>query len=163
MRIPIWPGIRLSVWERQNPEAVTVALARGAARQPVRRVLSVRGWMLLSVRYDWKDNEHYPVENPSMARLVGELTKELHRRSTHLDVYGTEAADVPDGVVMSVRGEVLGLQAALGIALGGTVKGGNADELALEHYKAWMLEGASEGSRCQCAVCVRVLAGEGPW
>ncbi|WP_159064579.1 hypothetical protein [Streptomyces olivochromogenes] len=32
-----------------------VTLARSTPYEPVRRVLSSRGWMLLLVRYDWKD------------------------------------------------------------------------------------------------------------
>ncbi|ARX81496.1 hypothetical protein SMD44_00894 [Streptomyces alboflavus] len=55
MRIPIWPGVRLSVWEPQNPEAVHVRLANYWKPFPVRRVLSKRGWMILWIRYDWRD------------------------------------------------------------------------------------------------------------
>jgi hypothetical protein len=55
MRIPIWPGIRLSVWEPQNPAAVNVTLAFKRQPPTVRRVLSMRGWMILLVRYDWRD------------------------------------------------------------------------------------------------------------
>lgn len=58
MRIPIWPGVRLSVWEKQDPQAVKVTLARSKPYAPVRRVLSAPGWMLLWVRYDWRDNSH---------------------------------------------------------------------------------------------------------
>lgn len=54
MRIPIWPGIRLSVGEPQNPDAVKVVTPFVTPYQPIRRVLSKRGWMLLLVRYDWK-------------------------------------------------------------------------------------------------------------
>jgi len=55
MRIPIWKDLRLSVWERQNPDAVRIVLARSKPFEPVRRVLSSRRWMLLWVRYDWRD------------------------------------------------------------------------------------------------------------
>lgn len=58
MRIPIWPGVRLSVWERQDPEAVSVRLAAYYKPPAVRRVASKRGWMLLLVRYDWRDPGH---------------------------------------------------------------------------------------------------------
>jgi hypothetical protein len=56
MRIRLGRDRRLSVWERQNPEAVSVRLARSKPFEPVRRVLSMPGWMLLWVRYDWKDH-----------------------------------------------------------------------------------------------------------
>lgn len=58
MRIPIWPGIRLSVWEKQNPQAVKVVTPFITPYQPIRRVLSKRGWMLLLVRYDWRDRRN---------------------------------------------------------------------------------------------------------
>lgn len=54
MRIPLWPGVRLSVWEKQNPQYVTVSMSNTVLHKPIRRVLSKRGWMLLLVRYDWK-------------------------------------------------------------------------------------------------------------
>lgn len=55
MRIPIWPGVRLSVWEPQNPDALSVNMP--LYRNPIRvtRVLSKRGWCVLLVRYNWKD------------------------------------------------------------------------------------------------------------
>jgi hypothetical protein len=55
MRIPIWPGIRLSIWEPQNPAAVNVTLPFNRQPPTVRRVLSMRGWMILLVRYGWRD------------------------------------------------------------------------------------------------------------
>lgn len=160
MRIPIWPGIRLSVWEKQNPEAVRVVTPFVTPYEPIRRVLSMRGWFGLLVRYDWKDRSRPDMPDPSRDRLVEALTKELHRRSTHLDLLTEDPEGrVPEGVVMNVRGEVLGLQAAVGIALGGTVQRGDADRLACEHYAAWRVERASEWSRCRCVSCERVLAG----
>jgi hypothetical protein len=136
MRIPIWPGVRLSVWEKQNPDAVKVTLARSKPYEPVRRVLSSRGWMLLWVRYDWKDTSLPADTGPGMSDLVERLTRELHRRSLRLDGLG-EDPDVQETVLMNVRGEVLGLQAALGMALGGMVAGGDADQRAYEHYWEW--------------------------
>jgi len=59
MRIPIWPGVRLSVWEKQNPEAVKVTMPNTVLRTPVRRMLSKRGWMVLLVRYDWKKSGRF--------------------------------------------------------------------------------------------------------
>lgn len=59
MRIPLWPGVRLSVWEKQNPQALQVSMPNTRMRGPVRRVLSKRGWALLLVRYDWKTSGRY--------------------------------------------------------------------------------------------------------
>lgn len=58
MRVPIWPGVRLSVWEKQNPDAVKVVTPFVTPHQPIRRVLSKRGWFLLLVRYDWRDRRN---------------------------------------------------------------------------------------------------------
>ena len=58
MRVPIWPGVRLSVWEKQNPDAVKVTTPFATLHQPVRRVLSMRGWFLLLCRYDWRDKRN---------------------------------------------------------------------------------------------------------
>jgi hypothetical protein len=137
MRIPLWKDLRLSVWEPQNPDAVKVTLARSKPYEPVRRVLSMRGWMLLFVRYDWKDAKPAAdASSPSVPDLVEQLTRELHRRSLRLEELG-EDPDVLETVLMNVRGEVLGLQAALGMALGGVVAGGDADQRAYEHYWEW--------------------------
>lgn len=157
MRIPIWPEVRLSVWEKQNPEAVKVTLARSAPQQPVRRVLSVRGWMLLSVRYDWKGYSHPEPADVSANPVVDSLTRELHRRSTHLETLRSASEElVPMDQWVMVTGEVQGLRGALGIALGSQVAGGNADQLASEHYLAWVSEHALGG--CRCELCLSVLA-----
>ncbi len=158
MRIPIWPGIRLSVWEKQNPEAVKVTLARSKPYEPVRRVLSMRGWMLLWVRYNWK--EYNSEERTPPASVVYKMTRELHRRATHLETIRHADEDrVPTDVWVMVTGEVQGLQGALGIALGAAVAGGNADQLAQEHYRAWDAKYGSEWNRCRCELCTAVTAG----
>ncbi|MEW2393138.1 hypothetical protein AB0933_32735 [Streptomyces venezuelae] len=160
MRIPIWPGLRLSVWEKQNPEAVNIRLARSAPYEPVRRVLSMRGWMLLLVRYDWKDQSPPPAPDPADSPVVYKLTRELHRRATHLDTIRSAAEDeVPTDAWVMAIGEVQGLRGALGIALGGKVAGGDADERAQAHYLAWAAEHASEWNRCRCEACTAVLKG----
>ncbi|MCX4911863.1 hypothetical protein [Streptomyces sp. NBC_00878] len=162
MRIPVWPGVRLCVWERQNPEAVKVTLARSKPYEPVRRVLSMRGWMLLWVRYDWKDYSPPEPEDPAKSPVVYALTRELHRRNTHLQTIraASEGLVLTDQWVMTT-GEVQGLQGALGIALGGKVAGGTADELAQGHYRSWVAANACDRARCHCDLCVRILAGEG--
>lgn len=163
MRIPIWPGVRLSVWEKQNPEAVQVRLPYAQPEQPVRRVLSVPGWMLLLVRYDRKDHSPPPAADPAKSHVVQQLTKELHRRKTHLDTVEPEDG-ISGGGLSDLRralgaGEVLGLQGALGIALGAPVAGGCADRRALEHYRAWVSQYASEWNRCRCELCTALVAG----
>lgn len=70
MRFPIWPGIRLSVWEPQNPDAVKVTMPCYHNPLRVRRVLSKRGWCLLLVRYDWRDTGiKPPADQPKGPRL----------------------------------------------------------------------------------------------
>lgn len=59
MRIPIWRDLRLSVWERQNPEAVRITMACYYNPIRVRRILSSRGWALFGIRYDWRDRGKY--------------------------------------------------------------------------------------------------------
>ncbi len=159
MRVPIWPGVRLSVWERQNPDAVRVVLARSTPYEPVRRVLSARGWMVLWVRYDWRDHSLPAAPDLAQSPVVQGLVRELHRRATHLEaIRGASADTVPNETWLHASGEVLGLQGALGIALGGQVAGGNADQDALEFYKAWVARNASEWNRCRCQVCGVVVA-----
>ncbi|MGV2914665.1 hypothetical protein [Streptomyces alfalfae] len=119
MRIRLWPGVRLSVWEKQNPEA-----------------------------------------DPATSPVVNELTRELHRRTTHLDTIRSAPEDeVPTDAWVMVVGEVQGLQGALGIALGGKVAGGDADERARAHYRSWAAGHASEWNRCRCEACTAVLKG----
>ncbi|MFB7858800.1 hypothetical protein [Rhodococcus qingshengii] len=55
MRITIWPGVKLSIWVKQNPEAVEVDIKTHKEKPHVRRVLSKRGWMILLVRYNWRN------------------------------------------------------------------------------------------------------------
>lgn len=136
MRIPLWPGVRLSVWEKQNPDAAKVTLAHSKPYEPVRRVLSMPGWMILLVRYNWKDHSQPAETAQGLPDLVERLTRELHRRSLRLEELG-EDPDVQETVLMNVRGEVLGLQAAVGMALGGVVAGGDADQRAYAHYWEW--------------------------
>jgi hypothetical protein len=76
------------------------------------------------------------VKDRTAPHRATEATDELHRRSLRLEQLGDDPT-VAEGVLMNVRGEVLGLQAALGMALGGEVAGGDADRLAYEHYRTW--------------------------
>ncbi|MEU7338658.1 hypothetical protein [Streptomyces sp. NPDC007074] len=117
--------------------------------------------MLLLVRYDWRDKSLPLAEDPATSPVVLALTKEYHRRVTHMQV--TEALpedEVADGALMQLSGEVMGLRGALGIALGWEVTG-FADEAAAEHYRTWVADKASEWSRCRCPRCAAALSGEG--
>lgn len=62
LRVPIWPGIRLTFGGQPKPEAVRVLF--GGPR-PVEssavRIVSKRGWMVLLVRYDWRATQAPPV------------------------------------------------------------------------------------------------------
>lgn len=53
IRIPVWPGVRITIGGAPNPHAVRVTLALGK-RARVVRLVSKRGWMLLLVSYDWR-------------------------------------------------------------------------------------------------------------
>ena len=72
MRIPLWPGIRLSLFVPQDPGAVQVRMAFHHNPLRVLRVASARGWMLLLVRYDWRDRGK-PVQPSGEQALRGQL------------------------------------------------------------------------------------------
>ena len=50
IRIPYWPGRRLTLGGRPQPAAVTVQLPDRPAQ--VTRLASAPGWMVLAVRYN---------------------------------------------------------------------------------------------------------------
>jgi len=56
IRVPVWPGVRLTFGGPPNPQAVKVAFGAPYEAQVPRtvRLVSKRGWMLLLVRYDWR-------------------------------------------------------------------------------------------------------------
>jgi hypothetical protein len=59
MRIPIRPGVKLSILEPQNPEAVRVRMAAYYKPLKLTRLLSKRGWFVLLARYDWRNPGTY--------------------------------------------------------------------------------------------------------
>lgn len=62
LRIPIWPGIRLTFGGAPQPEAVRVVLGGPRPVEPSTvRIVSKRGWMVLLVRYDWRATQAPPV------------------------------------------------------------------------------------------------------
>jgi hypothetical protein len=64
LRVPIWPGVRLSIGGSPKPEAVRVVLGgpRPPAEQRTVRLISKRGWMLLLVSYDWRSSAAAPAK-----------------------------------------------------------------------------------------------------
>jgi hypothetical protein len=68
------------------------------------------------------------------------LAAELHRRWARLEELhqGMDRSEAAERRRMQLHGEVMGLRGALGIVLGGTVPGGNADRLGMEYHLAWM-------------------------
>ncbi|MEW2402193.1 hypothetical protein [Streptomyces sp. NPDC046862] len=71
--------------------------------------------------------------------IADAVAAELYRRMQRL-----EDPNLLERARTQVSGEVLGLQSALGIVLGGRVPGGTADRLAHEYYRGW-LDRAKEG------------------
>ena len=65
------------------------------------------------------------------------IAAELQRRATHLDELRADPA-ASMSRIDHVRGEIIGLQGALGIILGGTVPGGTADKAAFTYYQQWL-------------------------
>ena len=81
-------------------------------------------------------------ENP----VADALAAELHRRSVRLEELRPHKQPACLGCpAVQVHGEVIGLLGALGIALGGTVPGGTADEMGKAYYDAWRARQAKEG------------------
>jgi len=81
------------------------------------------------------------------------IAQELHRRTTRLyelcatRAFATdrEAPEASTANIEHVRGEVIGLRGALGIALDGSVSGGDADQRALAYYQQWLTREALPG------------------
>jgi hypothetical protein len=68
------------------------------------------------------------------------LAAELNRRWTRLDELHNDPdrSESAERKRMQLHGELMGLRGALGIVLGGTVPGGDADRLGMEYHLAWM-------------------------
>jgi hypothetical protein len=66
------------------------------------------------------------------------LAAEWHRRHQRLeDLTKSKGPEAQVAIVEHVRGELVGLRGALGILLGGEVKGGTADLLGWSYYQEW--------------------------
>ncbi|KPC68300.1 hypothetical protein ADL27_57150 [Streptomyces sp. NRRL F-6602] len=77
----------------------------------------------------------------SSQSIPDRIAEEIHRRAARLE----ELHDAPEHVRHEVRGELIGLRAALGIALGHRVPGGDADADGYLYYQQW-LDRQSEGA-----------------
>jgi hypothetical protein len=66
------------------------------------------------------------------------LAAEWHRRHQRLEeLTKSKGLEAQVAIVEHVRGELVGLRGALGILLGGQVKGGTADLLGWAYYQEW--------------------------
>jgi hypothetical protein len=66
------------------------------------------------------------------------LAAEWHRRNQRLEeLTKSQGPEAQVAIVEHVRGELVGLRGALGILLGGEVKGGTADLLGWAYYQEW--------------------------
>jgi hypothetical protein len=63
------------------------------------------------------------------------IAEEIHRRSARLAELREEG---PERTLIEVRGEIIGLRGALGIALGHRVPGGAADAAGINYYEEWL-------------------------
>ncbi|MFF8910592.1 hypothetical protein [Streptomyces olivaceoviridis] len=76
----------------------------------------------------------------SITPTADAIATEMHRRWERLDELHNvpERTEATERRRMQLHGEVMGLRAALGIVLGGTVPGGDADRLGMAYHLAWM-------------------------
>ncbi|MEW2068633.1 hypothetical protein [Streptomyces sp. NPDC007346] len=81
-----------------------------------------------------------------MTATVDSLLREYHRRLTHYHA----PADRTPFAEAQLHGELMGLRGAIGIALDGTVRGGDADRLAVEQYALWRESGEADAAACAC-------------
>ena len=85
-----------------------------------------------------------------MTSAAESIMHEYHRRLTHFEK--REPAYTPLARAQ-VAGELIGLRGALGIALGGSVRGGDADGLAVQEHGRWRVSSEAEGATCACDGC----------
>jgi hypothetical protein len=72
------------------------------------------------------------------------ICTEIYRRMERLTALQADP-EARQSVVENVRGEILGLQGALGIVLGGTIPGGSADKLAQAYCGEWLARKGAPG------------------
>ena len=74
------------------------------------------------------------IPKASPHNIADAIAEEIHRRAARME----ELQDGPERVLVEVRGELIGLRGALGIALGYCVPGGSADEAGNAYYQQWL-------------------------
>jgi hypothetical protein len=85
MRIPIWPGVRLSLFVPQDQQAVRIRLATHYNPLRVLRLASMRGWFVVLVRYDWRDHGKYEaLDRSDLPLTADEAWEEVSRISADL-------------------------------------------------------------------------------
>jgi len=110
----------------------------------VRRALCDAGLMEDDDPYSHADLADVIRQTDTRAENANAIATEIYRRMERLEELRSEPA-LRESVVENVRGEILGLQSALGIVLGGTVPGGSADKLAKAYCTEWLkAKGAAE-------------------
>lgn len=118
-----------------------MAAARGFAEE-MRDFCSPHG---VSVDYADRLVEAMDRARDSQANVTAnKVAVEIYRRMARLNDLQADPT-ARQSVVENVRGEILGLQGALGIVLGGTVPGGSADKLAQAYYGEWLKAKEAQG------------------
>lgn len=85
MRIPLRPGVRLSLLVPQNQDAVRIRMATYYNPLRVLRLISKRGWMVLLIRYDWRDKGVYePLDRADLPLTADEAWEEVERTGQEL-------------------------------------------------------------------------------
>lgn len=83
------------------------------------------------------------------------ILREYHRRLTHITKHQPYNVSQQSA---QLQGELIGLRGALGIALGGQVRGGKADRLAATRYAEWQDSAEAAAASCTCDMCTEVDA-----
>lgn len=78
---------------------------------------------------------------PDAAALAIRLVRELHRRATR---FHSDPPEWAETTRMQVHGELLGLQASLGIALSREATGDDGLKAAAAFYQRWLAAGMPE-------------------
>jgi hypothetical protein len=78
------------------------------------------------------------------------LLREYHRRQTRFTKQATNLSALQ---AEQIRGELIGLRGAVGIALGEKVRGGGADQAAAELHARWRLTKSAATAACSCDPC----------
>ncbi|WP_033239975.1 hypothetical protein [Streptomyces albidoflavus] len=92
-----------------------------------------------------------PVEIRAVPTATSDaLMREYHRRRTHIEA----RTDYTPLANAQVQGELIGLRGALGIALDGQVRGGEADRIAMQEYDRWLEGAEADKAACACALCM---------